>query len=230
VRQALKFSLKDDIGATVTKTLLDVQAGSAIVVFQTDENFNGVPNGSGPPFAASIDDDQSVNDYTSGGYQSDPTAEDSLQLFWRKNPTPGDIAVTVNWTTNQWHGCVVCEIANVGTNPTITTWGNRDDNPAVSANTISCTQALGTSPAFVVALAYNTVDQGSSAGYPAAGSGYTDLLQAWNWFGAEGTSSNEIATLQSKYYANPGSAVATWTPRTPGPNPEVFLSMAIAFQ
>lgn len=248
--QALMWALGDDNGATVTLTMSaaadpadvtagiastrNVQAGSTILVFITDEDFNGSPAGSGAPYSVSISDSQGGTTgngaYANLGYVADQFDLDSLQLFARTNVSAGALAVTTNWTTNQWHGVCVVEIANAGPTPTLTFFGNLNVNPSGTDSITTGTHALGSAAALLMALAYNATDIAPSDGYPSAGSGFTSQLVGWDWFGKESTSSNNIAQLESQYLANPGTVAATFTPRTPGPNPEDFLAIAVAIK
>lgn len=247
LRQALMWALGDDNGATSTLTFdasssdanvtagiatkSNVLAGSTVIVFVADENFNGSPAGSGAPFAVTISDSQGGT-YTNLGYVTESADEDAMQVFARTNVAAGPLAVTCNWTTNQWHGLAVAEVSGVGASPTLTFIGAVTSNPTVgSADAISTgTHALGSSPALLVALGYNATDIAPSAGYPAPGTGFTNVMNGWNWNGKELTSSNNVATLEYRYLSNPGTTGATFTARTAGPNPENFPAITIAFQ
>jgi hypothetical protein len=230
VRQGGQYGAGDDNPAVGTVTLTGVLAGSSILVFVDDENFNGSPIGSGAPYPVTISDTQGGS-YTSLGYVPDQYDLDSTEAFLRKNVASGSITVTCNWTTNQWHGLVVCEVANVGTSPTVTYWGLLSQPPSTTADLITTgTHNLGSSPALVVSYGRNATDIAPSAGYPAAGTGFTQILTGVNWNGKEGTTSVDSATLESRYYSNPGTVAATFTARSFGTNPETFLALAVAFQ
>lgn len=236
VRQAMQWAAGDDNPATSTLTFpLSVLAGSSILVFVDDENFNGSPIGSGAPYPVTISDSQGFSSatggYTSLGYIPDQYDLDSTEAFLRTNITSGTPSVTCNWITNQWHGLIVCEIANVGPSPTVTLWSHLNQPPSTTTDSITTgTHALGTSPALLVSYGRNATDIAPSAGYPAAGTGFTQILTGINWNGKENTTSVDSATLESKYYSNPGTVAATFTPRSFGTNPETFLALAVAFQ
>lgn len=229
LRQAQQWAAGDDNPAVGSLTF-SMLAHSSIVVFVGDMNLNGNPTGSGTPDTVTISDSQGGT-YTNLGYVTDSHDWDAMQTFVRTNVSSGSITVTCHWVTNQWHGLAVAEISGISASPTVTYWGNLNGDPALSTDTITTgTQALGTNPALVVALAYNATDISTSEGYPSAGTGFTSALTGWNWQGKEGTSSNNVAQLESKYFSNPGTIAATFTPRVPGPNAEWFLASAVAFQ
>lgn len=187
-----------------------------------------------PPYATQVSDSVNGSYGTLLGYVSDNIDLDSISVFAFKNVAGGNTTVTADWlVSNQWQALMVCEIINVGINPTITLWGQLAPGPisATPTDLLSTgTQALGSAPALVVGLGSNETDTDPSQGYPAAGTGFTSIATGWNWLGREGTSMNNIAQLESRYYSNPGTVAATFTPRTPGPNPENFLTLGVAFQ
>lgn len=239
VRQAKQWALGDDNGATTSLTFSaasggqDVLAGSAILVFLDDENFNGSPMGTGTPFAFTISDSASGS-YSNLGYMGDQYDLDATSALVRTNVAAGALTITANWTTNQWHGLVVAEIANVGASPTVTlfpTSGGLNRGPSASVDAITSGAVnLGSSPALIVGYCRNATDIAPTDGYPAAGTGFSTILTGINWNGKEGTSLNDSGLLQSRYLSNPGTTAATWTMRSPGPNAETFMALAVAFQ
>lgn len=227
VRQAQQWAAGDDVPATSSLTFT-VLAGSSMLVYVQDAYLIS-PSA---PVAPTISDTQSGS-YTYLGYVTEAGYTDALHCFVRSNVASGSLTVTCNWNggSNQWHGFAVAEIAGVSASPTLTTVSSNVYNPS-GANAISSGNlSLGSSPALVVALCENYVNIGASAdGYPSAGTGFTSELTAWNWGGKEGTSYNNIAQLESRYYASPGTVAATFTPRTAGDQSDGFLTYAVAFQ
>lgn len=217
-------------GTTIgSVTLPGVLPGSTILVFVSDVNFNGTPGGTGAPYSLTVADGQGTFparlDWIGNQYDLD-----ALQVYARKNVTGGDTTVTCTYTTNQWHTLVACEIAGVGTSPTITTFGTLQVNPAQTADAITASTSLGSSPALLVGISFNSHDQDTSDGYPAAGTGFTNHGHFWNWAGRENTSLNDTTTLESRYLVNPGTAAVTFTPRAYGSSPDNFMTFGVAFQ
>lgn len=227
VRQAQQWAAGDDNPATATLTMT-VLAGSSIVVFVTDTYFNS-PSA---PNLPTLSDTQS-GVYTRQGYVTETGYTDAMTLLTRPNVAAGSLSVTCNWTggSNQWHGVMVAEVSGVSAAPTMTFGSSNVFNPAQTADTIASSNlVLGSSPALLVALCSNFVDTVPADGYALAGTGFTQALTGWNWGGKEGTTSNDSALLESRYYSSPGTVAAKFTPRSPGSQPDGFLTMAIAFQ
>jgi hypothetical protein len=229
VRQSVEWAAAGDNVGVTPLALAPVLAGSRVLVFVQDVNFNGNPMGSGAPYAVSVADSQGGS-YTNLGYVT-TTAYDAITVFVRNaGVTAGALTVTTTWGTNQWHGTSVHEIANVGASPTVTLLGgNESVNPDGADAVATQTAALGSSPALLVAVSEHVAGLPGTAKTPLVGTGFTSVLPVWNWNGAEGTSTDPSSIVESRYVANPGAIAATFTSAS-APTLESFISIGVAFQ
>lgn len=97
--------------------------------------------------------------------------------------------VTLSSTWENYRGMVVVEIAGTATPPLLASAANIQDGLPAGTNNVTSTPisvAAGQTPALLVALTMNTSGGssdlgGSGFGAPAAGSGFTQVAQMWNW-------------------------------------------------
>lgn len=205
-------------------------ANSTVLVFTTDMNLNGDPVGSGAPPLVS------VRDSANGAYRelltvNDPIDWQAAKVFARTAASSGALAVEVTWITNQWHGVVILEVANVTARPVLGVVGKFNPSASTTKDGVSSgALELGSTPALLIGLGANFRDAKGDVGAPYPGSGFTALSSAWNWKGKEGTSLNPSALVESAYFANPGRVAATFTASPNDGFNDNLVAIGVAFQ
>ena len=235
VRQALEWAAGDDNGKKGVLTFKQpVLASSTVVAFAADMNINrsspDAPIGSGTP------DPITMIDSGNGTYQElltvlDDRDWDDVKVFARSNVPAGSLTVTAGWVTNQWHALMIVEVANVSATPSIAVAGilnpgAEETKDAASSGPLN----LKASPALVVGLGVNFTDKKGDEGAPFAGTGFTAILQAWNWNGKEGTTTLPSALLESAYFPSPGKVAATFTPSKTINYKDNIMAIAVGIQ
>jgi hypothetical protein len=97
--------------------------------------------------------------------------------------------VTVSWGNDDYKGVVITEIGGATANPLVGHSSNDQVTPPATANAISAgtiTVPAADTPALVLAISMNTSGGasdtgGSGYGAPTAGTGFTPVLQCWDY-------------------------------------------------
>jgi hypothetical protein len=143
----------------------------------------------------------------------------SLAQFYATNVAGGADTITVNWTADNYKGVVAAEISGVSAASLV---GNnaliQDGKLAAGAGNVtpnSIAIPAGRTSALVIALTMDTNGGGSDIGGTgncaiAAGSGYSQVVQLWNW-APVGASACNLATLETAVAPSAGNVSAGFT-------------------
>jgi hypothetical protein len=186
--------------------------GDTIWVAATVSDYGGV-------HAITVTDSQG-NSYTELNQANDksPGAQ-SVAQFYATNIKGGADTVTVNWTSDNYKGVLAVEISGVSAASHVGNSVNTQDGGISSGS--NNVKAAGISvpaastPALLVTLTMDT-DGGASdiggTGFCAipSGSGFTQVVQLWNW-SPTGQSACNLATLETKVVTAAGAASGTFT-------------------
>jgi hypothetical protein len=137
--------------------------------------------------------------------------------------------VTVTWGNDDYKGVLITEIEGASETPLVGHSSNDQVEPAATPNIVASggiTVPAGDTPALLVALSMNTsggiVDTGGSGyGAPSAGTGFTQVLQCWDY--GLNLATFETATVTAN------SVDATFTPPS-GDDVDAWATVAAVFR
>lgn len=241
IRQYANISTSGDGQTTQTATFSSsVLTGSTIVVFVTEYNINGSPQGSSPPSPITVTDSQSnsygsaleiVNAYPPGAGNDD---WQGIMLFACANVTGGSsFAVTATYVGLEWQGVFAVEITGAATAVSSLVDHNSNFVTAIAPNTTNGitgpTVTAGSNPAIVLAFSVNSTD---IVGDATPGTGWSLAQETWNWGGVEGSANWPSAMLETKTTSAAGSVTPTFsspnpTPRGLGSNNDDFSQLVV---
>src|SRR5580658_2195642 len=211
IRQYQQYSVNGN-AISLTTSLMQVLAGSTIVVFATEE---GSGNDSVPPGPITIIDSNDGGPYAllssiqAGTYAEGDEAIMSFAMYNSPGST-GALTVTCCFGpncnpqdssgTSQWLGVVALEIANVGPSPLLASVGKE----IVGVPDTLPTMTLS-SNALVVAIS----EMVSGTVAPDAGAGFTPLADIWAWAASDETTGLPSALIEYQLSAA-GNVAATF--------------------
>lgn len=152
------------------------------------------------------------------GNDGSPGAQ-SVAQFYATNIKGGADTVTVNWTGDNYKGVLAVEIAGVTAASHVGNSVNIQDGKIASGSNNVKTGAISvpaaSTSALLIALTMDT-DGGASdiggSGFCAipSGSGFTQVVQLWNW-SPTGQSACKLATLETEVITAAGTVSGTFT-------------------
>jgi hypothetical protein len=198
------------------------KAGHTIWVAATVSDYASV-------HAISVTDTQG-NVYTELDQKNDEApGYQSLAHFYASN-IAGDAStpdtITIHWTTDNYKGALIAEISGTTAAPLLGHSAKIQDGLAAGSNNVtsgSIVIAANHLPALVIGLTMNTSGGsgdlgGSGYGGPAAGSGFTQVAQFWNW-------GLNLATFESTAVMTSQSAAAVFN----APDTDSYVTVSAAF-
>ena len=198
------------------------KAGDTIWVAATVSDYASV-------HAISVTDTQG-NVYTKLDQRNDEApGYQSLAHFYASNIV-GDAStpdtVTIRWTSDNYKGALIAEISGTTAAPLVGHSAKIQDGLAAGSNNVtsgSIAIAANHLPALVVGLSMNTSGGssdlgGSGYGGPAAGSGFAQVAQFWNW-------GLNLATFETAAVTTAQSAAAVFD----APDTDSYVTVSAAF-
>lgn len=164
--------------------------------------------------------DSQGNTYTALNQANDgsPGAQ-SVAQFFASNIKGGADTVTVNWTDDNYKGVLAVELAGVTTASHVGNSMNIQDGGIASGSNNVKTGAIsvpaGSTSALLITLTMDTNGGGSDIGGSGfcaipSGSGFTQVVQLWNW-SPTGQSACNLATFETEVISAAGTASGTFT-------------------
>jgi hypothetical protein len=143
----------------------------------------------------------------------------SVAQFYAANIKGGADTVTVNWTDDNYKGVLAVDISGVTTASHVGNSVNTQDGGIAAGSnnvkTASISVPSASTSALLVSLTMDTNGGGSDTGGSGScaipsGSGFTQVVQLWNW-SPTGQSACNLATFETKVITAAGSASGTFT-------------------
>jgi hypothetical protein len=134
--------------------------------------------------------------------------------------------ITIHWTTDNYKGALIAEISGTTAAPLVGHSAKIQDGLAAGTNNVSSGSlaiAAHDLPAFVIGLSMNTSGGssdlgGSGYGGPAAGSGFKQVAQLWNW-------GLNLATLETAVVTTAESTAAVFN----APDTDSYVTVSAVF-
>jgi hypothetical protein len=199
-------------------------AGNLIWVAVTVSDYDGA-------HTISVSDTQG-NTYTELDQVNDQYGQQTVAHFYAPHivgdsGTPN--TVTVTWGNDDYKAVLITEIGGANANPLVGHSSNDQVKPPATTDSVSAGNIVipaGDTPALVVALTMNTSGGasdtgGSGFGAPSAGTGFTQVLQCWNY-------GINLATFETATVTGT-SANATFTPSA-NDNVDAWATVAAIFR
>ncbi len=132
--------------------------------------------------------------------------------------------ITVHWNTEDYKGVLVTEISGATGSPLVGFNGAFQDNLLAGTDNISSgliSVNSGQTPALVMALSFNTLQNSAQPSAPKPGAGFTQITTLWDWAIGTGPST----TLEMKNVSSGGNLAGTFS----APGIDNYVTLAAVF-
>jgi hypothetical protein len=201
--------------------------GNAIWVAATVSDYGGI-------HTITVTDSQHNTYYALNQENDSRPGAQTVAHFYAENVVGGADTITVNWAADNYKGIVAAEVAGVKASPLVGNSGRIQDggmtNAADNVGTGAIAVPAAATSALVLSLTMDTNGGGSDIGGSGncalpPGTGFTQVIQFWNWAPA-GQAACNLATLETKTVAAAGNVAGTFTTVHPA---DPYLTVTAVF-